>query len=259
MNVLIEYTHRLATPVLIGLIGTLLVRGRGAGTGGARAIAWACDGRVRPAVRPGGTGRAASCSGAEPRCSSRSTWPRRWSWSDARLRDRASRGRWTLGAPAAAPTAMASSGQAPWWPRPAAGSTSVVLVGAYVRGEGAGLAFRDWPLMDGRLSPTACSAQAAGHMFLHRLLAAAAVPVVVWFAVRAWRDAPGASGARLFAFAALASACSRADPGGRRSTSGPAGRPGRASPTSRWPRSCGPPWWPRARWPASERRRPERA
>jgi heme A synthase len=33
----------------------------------------------------------------------------------------------------------------------AAASFALLIVGAYVRAEGAGLAFRDWPLMDGRL------------------------------------------------------------------------------------------------------------
>src|SRR5947209_6202788 len=45
----------------------------------------------------------------------------------------------------------------------------LLLVGAYVRGENAGLAFPDWPLMNGRLIPH-LGEHATAH-FLHRLLA----------------------------------------------------------------------------------------
>ena len=60
---------------------------------------------------------------------------------------------------------------------------ALLLVGAYVRGRGAGLAFRDWPLMDGRLVPTLGGV--ATPMFLHRVLAALASALVVYLAVRA--------------------------------------------------------------------------
>ena len=62
--------------------------------------------------------------------------------------------------------------------------TGILLaIGAYVRGENAGLAFLDWPLMDGRLIPDlATSDSTAG--FLHRVAAAAAVALT---AVVAWR------------------------------------------------------------------------
>ena len=45
-----------------------------------------------------------------------------------------------------------------------------LLVGTYVRATDSGLAFRDWPLMDGRLVPA--FGGAATWMFLHRVLAA---------------------------------------------------------------------------------------
>jgi heme A synthase len=59
-------------------------------------------------------------------------------------------------------------------------------VGAYVRGEGAGLAFRDWPLMDGRLVPNLWHLRPALH-FTHRALALAVFGLVVALAMRAWR------------------------------------------------------------------------
>ena len=67
---------------------------------------------------------------------------------------------------------------------------ALLLVGAYVRGRGAGLAFRDWPLMDGRLVPTLGGV--ATPMFLHRVLAALVSALVVYLAVRA-RTAPDRS------------------------------------------------------------------
>lgn len=47
----------------------------------------------------------------------------------------------------------------------------LLLVGSYVSGRGAGLAFPDWPLMDGRVIPD-LSVEAQGIHFLHRALAA---------------------------------------------------------------------------------------
>ncbi|MGZ8636000.1 MAG: heme o synthase [Actinomycetota bacterium] len=73
-----------------------------------------------------------------------------------------------------------------------AGAAGVLLVvGAYVRAEGAGLAFRDWPLMDGRLVPALGGA--ATLMFVHRVLAAAVMVLVIWQAIRA-RTTPARSG-----------------------------------------------------------------
>jgi protoheme IX farnesyltransferase len=66
----------------------------------------------------------------------------------------------------------------------AAGVTgALLLVGTYVRAEGAGLAFTDWPLMDGKLVPALGGAATA--MFAHRVLAALAFVLVLYLLVRA--------------------------------------------------------------------------
>jgi heme A synthase len=67
----------------------------------------------------------------------------------------------------------------------AAATFALLAVGAYVRGEGAGLAFRDWPLMGGRVVPGLSHLRPALH-FTHRTLAAAVFVLVVVLAVRAW-------------------------------------------------------------------------
>jgi cytochrome c oxidase assembly protein subunit 15 len=69
----------------------------------------------------------------------------------------------------------------------AASVFALLAVGAYVRGEGAGLAFSDWPLMDGRIIPALSELRPALH-FAHRSLAAAAFVLAVGLAVRAWRE-----------------------------------------------------------------------
>ena len=61
---------------------------------------------------------------------------------------------------------------------------ALLLVGTYVRAEGAGLAFRDWPLMGGRLVPS-FGPPGAAEMFAHRLLAIGAAALVLWLVVRA--------------------------------------------------------------------------
>jgi heme A synthase len=69
----------------------------------------------------------------------------------------------------------------------AAGSVlALIVVGALVRGEGAGLAFRDWPLMNGRVVPSLGALRPA-LMFTHRVLAAAVAVVVGVLALWAWR------------------------------------------------------------------------
>ncbi|MFN2389598.1 MAG: heme A synthase [Actinomycetota bacterium] len=55
---------------------------------------------------------------------------------------------------------------------------AVLLVGSYVTGRGAGLAFPDWPLMDGSPVPDLTVETNAIH-FLHRVLAVAGAVVVV--------------------------------------------------------------------------------
>jgi protoheme IX farnesyltransferase len=61
---------------------------------------------------------------------------------------------------------------------------ALLLVGTYVRAEGAGLAFRDWPLMDGRLVPS-FGARGAAEMFAHRVLSVVVGALVLWLVVRA--------------------------------------------------------------------------
>jgi protoheme IX farnesyltransferase len=65
-----------------------------------------------------------------------------------------------------------------------AGATAaLLLVGTYVRATSAGLAFTDWPLMDGRLVPALGGAATA--MFLHRVLAALVFVLVLYVVIRA--------------------------------------------------------------------------
>jgi heme o synthase len=59
----------------------------------------------------------------------------------------------------------------------------LLLVGTYVRASGAQLVFTDWPLMDGKLVPALGGPATA--MFLHRVLAAIALLLVLWTAIRA--------------------------------------------------------------------------
>jgi protoheme IX farnesyltransferase len=61
---------------------------------------------------------------------------------------------------------------------------ALLLVGTYVRAEGAGLAFRDWPLMGGRLVPS-FDARGAAEMLTHRVLAIVVAALVLWLAVHA--------------------------------------------------------------------------
>jgi cytochrome c oxidase assembly protein subunit 15 len=83
----------------------------------------------------------------------------------------------------------------------ACGATLLVLVvGAYVREKGAGLAFRDWPLMSGRLIPP-LSASPSSAMFLHRALAALVLGHVIATVMVARKD--GRPGIALCAWTAL--------------------------------------------------------
>ena len=61
---------------------------------------------------------------------------------------------------------------------------AALVVGTYVRATGSGLAFRDWPLMDGRLVPTLGGA--ATWMFLHRVFAALSALLVLYTFIRSW-------------------------------------------------------------------------
>jgi protoheme IX farnesyltransferase len=80
---------------------------------------------------------------------------------------------------------------------------ALLLVGTYVRAEGAGLAFRDWPLMGGRLVPS-FDATGAAEMFAHRLLTVLTAALMLWLVVRA-RTMPVRS-ARLVRLSTLAGA-----------------------------------------------------
>ncbi len=66
---------------------------------------------------------------------------------------------------------------------------ALMLTGSYVSGTGAGLAFRDWPLFDGRLLPE--GGRLAMIHATHRLAAAAVGVLLVWLAVRAWSARAG--------------------------------------------------------------------
>jgi protoheme IX farnesyltransferase len=66
----------------------------------------------------------------------------------------------------------------------AAATYALLLVGTYVRAEGAGLAFRDWPLMGQTIVPS-FDAPGALAMFAHRVLAIVVVALFVWSLIRA--------------------------------------------------------------------------
>jgi len=73
----------------------------------------------------------------------------------------------------------------------------LILIGAYVRGEGAGLGFKDWPLMNGSLFPSL-----GGHataMFVHRLVAVLVGAVLAAFIWQANRARPRDAAVRIFA------------------------------------------------------------
>ncbi len=67
----------------------------------------------------------------------------------------------------------------------AAGAFGLLLVGAYMRGENAGLVFGTWPLMNGRLVPDISSTPAA-LQFAHRALALVVGVGVGVLAARGW-------------------------------------------------------------------------
>jgi heme A synthase len=68
----------------------------------------------------------------------------------------------------------------------AAAVLGLIVVGALVRGERAGLAFTDWPLMGGRVVP-ALGALRPTLMFVHRALALLAAGLIASLALLAWR------------------------------------------------------------------------
>jgi heme o synthase len=62
-------------------------------------------------------------------------------------------------------------------------SGALLIVGTFVRARGVGLAFTDWPLMNGRLVPALGGISTP--MFVHRVLAALVFLLVLWVAIRA--------------------------------------------------------------------------
>ncbi len=73
-----------------------------------------------------------------------------------------------------------------------AATGALLLVGTYIRAKGPayGIAFQDWPLMDGRLVPTLGGVTTP--MFLHRVLALTSFLLVLWTAIRARTMRPAA-------------------------------------------------------------------
>ena len=84
----------------------------------------------------------------------------------------------------------------------AAAVFGLMVIGAYVRGEGASLAFRDWPLMDGRLVPDLDSFRSALH-FLHRVAALVVGTLLIVLAITVWRDRGSGRAAATLAVATL--------------------------------------------------------
>ncbi|MFQ5523904.1 MAG: heme A synthase [Acidimicrobiia bacterium] len=68
----------------------------------------------------------------------------------------------------------------------AAGVFAVILVGAWVRGLGAGLAFPDWPLMAGTALPALGGSAARTAQFLHRVTVLAVFGYLVYLTVVLW-------------------------------------------------------------------------
>lgn len=62
---------------------------------------------------------------------------------------------------------------------------ALIIVGAFVSQEGAGLAYPDWPLFDGKL--TWATSKVGELHYAHRLVAAVAGVVLAWFVVRVLR------------------------------------------------------------------------
>ena len=81
------------------------------------------------------------------------------------------------------------------------GLLPLFVVGAYVREKGAGLAFDDWPLMNGTVLPSFDAPGAALH-FAHRLLALLVAGHLIGLALRARRDVRPP--VRVYALAGLA-------------------------------------------------------
>src|SRR5438270_7656284 len=74
----------------------------------------------------------------------------------------------------------------------AAATYVLLLLGSTVTGKGAGLAYRDWPLMNGTAFPSNLNHLLPALQFSHRIVAAAVGVLAAVVVVRAWRTGPGA-------------------------------------------------------------------
>ncbi len=72
-----------------------------------------------------------------------------------------------------------------------AATYALLLLGSTVTGKGAGLAYRDWPLMNGTAFPSNVNHLLTGLQFSHRLVAALVGVLAAVVVVRAWRTGPG--------------------------------------------------------------------
>ena len=190
-NVLIEYVHRLATPVLVGLTGWLVV---------IAVRRYRSDRRVLlPAVAAfallfvqAGLGAVVVRTKLSPELVTAHLATAMLLVAALVL---ATAGAWTMGRRRGGGSVL------PWVA--AAIVYAAILVGAFVRGEGAGLAFEDWPLMDGRALPAV--EWGAGQLahFLHRVVALLSLGAVAWVTVAAWRRRAERGSAAALAAAAL--------------------------------------------------------
>ena len=73
----------------------------------------------------------------------------------------------------------------------AAATYVLLLLGSTVTGKGAGLAYKDWPLMNGSAFPANVNHLLPALQFSHRVVAAAVGILAAVVVVRAWRTGPG--------------------------------------------------------------------
>jgi protoheme IX farnesyltransferase len=73
----------------------------------------------------------------------------------------------------------------------AAATYVLLLLGSTVTGKGAGLAYTDWPLMNGTAVPSNVNHLLPALQFSHRLVAAAVGILAAFVVLRAWRTGPG--------------------------------------------------------------------
>src|SRR5205823_8153756 len=88
-----------------------------------------------------------------------------------------------------APAGLVGAGTVRLTTTTALAAYGLMLLGSWVTGRGAGLAYRDWPLMGGRLVPTRLGDEARLLQFAHRGLAAGVGLLLVIVVVRARRSA----------------------------------------------------------------------